>query len=86
MGSAWAGVPISLTTRTLARAKGNWQRFTTRHNKGGYLLFADGHVAQVPHRDVITASLTRAAAGSNAATDFNKPGYVVWNPYRATGR
>jgi len=30
----------------IGQAKADWRRFTTRHNHGGNLLFADGHVAE----------------------------------------
>jgi hypothetical protein len=32
-------------TNNVGQPKANWKRFTTRHHGGGFLLFADGHVA-----------------------------------------
>ena len=61
-----------LTTRTLNRVKGDWQRFTSRHRKGGYLLFADGHVGHFAMKEVLTPSITGAAG------DWNKPGSIIW--------
>jgi len=83
-----SGQANRLTTRTLNRMKGDWQRFTTRHRKGGNLLFADGHVAWFAMRDVITATVTFAAAPLPAATnaDFDKPGQYQWNPFGPSGR
>ncbi|HLL88823.1 MAG TPA: H-X9-DG-CTERM domain-containing protein, partial [Tepidisphaeraceae bacterium] len=61
-----------ITSRTLNRAKGDWQRFAARHqrNTGGNLLFADGHVQFFSHREV----LTRGPVG-----DMNRPGVLVWS-------
>jgi prepilin-type N-terminal cleavage/methylation domain-containing protein len=65
--------------RTLGRIKGDWQRFTSRHRKGGFLLFADGSVRWFTMREVLTAGTT-AAAGSSAA-DFNQPSKMIWSIY-----
>jgi prepilin-type N-terminal cleavage/methylation domain-containing protein/prepilin-type processing-associated H-X9-DG protein len=63
-----------ITTRTLARIKGDWQRFTSRHRGGGNLLFADGHVKWASMRDVLTASRRGA--------DMNRPGLWIWDHNR----
>jgi len=83
-----SGQANRLTTRTLNRLKGDWQRFTTRHRQGGNVLFADGHVAWFPMREIITASVTFATAPAPAATncDFDKPGSLQWNPFGPSGR
>lgn len=61
--------------KRLARTKANWERFAARHNDGGYVLFADGHVQLV--------SQTEAAhpPGAVAANDWNQPGALIWDPY-----
>jgi prepilin-type N-terminal cleavage/methylation domain-containing protein/prepilin-type processing-associated H-X9-DG protein len=69
-----------LTTRTLARVKADWQRFTSRHNNGGYLAFADGHVAWWSLRDALTPS----RKGSNG--NWNQPGKLRWSVYVEAGR
>lgn len=64
-----------ITTRTLNRLKADWQRFTTRHRKGGFLLMADGHVQWISLREALTAGVV-----NGANSDWNKPGILVWNP------
>ena len=76
------GEPNRLTSRTLNRIKGDWQRFTSRHRKGGYILFADGHVGWLAMRDVLTAG---ANAGT-ATADWNQPGRLRWSYAAAATR
>ena len=33
-------------TNKIGQPTANWKRFTSRHRAGGFLLFADGHVAR----------------------------------------
>ena len=66
-----------LLTRTLGRIKGDFQRFSSRHSKGGFVLFADGHVARFDMSDVYTPSRTNAEVPGG---DFNKPG-LIWDPW-----
>jgi prepilin-type processing-associated H-X9-DG protein/prepilin-type N-terminal cleavage/methylation domain-containing protein len=66
------GNPGDLIDQHLGRFKGDWRRFSTRHNKGGNILFADGHVDHRTFRQV----LTPAAQGVD---DWNKPGKAIWN-------
>jgi prepilin-type processing-associated H-X9-DG protein/prepilin-type N-terminal cleavage/methylation domain-containing protein len=54
----------------LGRFKGDWRRLSARHNKGGYILFADGHVGHLTLHEVLTPSDTH---------NWNKPGVAVWN-------
>ncbi len=68
-----------LSTRSLTRVKGDWQRLTGRHRNGGNLLFVDGHVEWFAMKDVLTV----AVAGVN---DWNRPGRTIWNPFGPAGR
>jgi prepilin-type processing-associated H-X9-DG protein len=55
----------------VGRMRGDWRRFSTRHNHGGNILFADGHVEWFRLRDVLTPSVN--------GTNWNKPGERIWN-------
>lgn len=59
-----------ILTAPLGRFKGDYKRFTSRHDQGGHLLFADGHVEFDGFRDLITPR-----AGT---TDWNKPDFSIW--------
>jgi prepilin-type processing-associated H-X9-DG protein/prepilin-type N-terminal cleavage/methylation domain-containing protein len=57
---------------TLARVKADRKRFAARHNKGGNLLFADGHVDHAFNTEVNTRN-------PNAANlDYNYPDRWMW--------
>ncbi len=62
----------AITTAPLGRFKGDWKRMSSRHNAGGNLLYADGHVQPMAFRE----ALTPPVAGVN---DWNRPGSRVWN-------
>jgi prepilin-type processing-associated H-X9-DG protein len=68
---------VSYYGTTLARAKADWQRFTARHRNGGFILFADGHVAWFLNRDL------SHPLGAYYKNDFNLPGKVIWDPFEA---
>ena len=53
-------------------------RFTTRHNKGGNIVFADGHVELVPYAVATQANANAAATNQR----FNQGGQLVWKPVR----
>lgn len=60
--------------KTLARIKSDWQRFAGRHNKGGNLLFADGHVSWFSNLQVAHPT------GAKTRNDWNQPlNGIVWN-------
>ncbi|HRK31129.1 MAG TPA: DUF1559 domain-containing protein [Tepidisphaeraceae bacterium] len=63
-----------LVSRTLNRIKGDWQRVAGRHRKGGYLLFADGHVSWFSMKQMTTPGTL------SPAVDLNQPGSIVWTP------
>jgi prepilin-type N-terminal cleavage/methylation domain-containing protein/prepilin-type processing-associated H-X9-DG protein len=71
-----------ITSRTVGRLKADWQRFTSRHNGGGHLLFADGHVGYFTMKDVLTSSTGNQGVNS----DWNQPGKMIWNIYGRAGR
>jgi len=56
--------------KSLDRAKADWQRFANRHNKGGHMAFADGHVAHV----------TQEKATTQTGGDYNQAD-LIWNPF-----
>ena len=57
--------------------KANWKRFAARHNGGGNLLFADGHVSYMKWVD---AQIQNPLA---SPLDANRPG-LIWNPFGPT--
>jgi prepilin-type N-terminal cleavage/methylation domain-containing protein/prepilin-type processing-associated H-X9-DG protein len=59
-----------VTPTQVGRFKGDWKRFSSRHNKGGNILFADGHVALFTMHDVLTPG---------SALDMNKPATLIWS-------
>jgi len=64
-------------TNNLDPPKANWKRFTTRHDNGGNILFADGHVAYFKWNEVQIQNTTVPTSQQNA----NQPGKVVWCPF-----
>lgn len=69
-------------TNNIGQLKANWKRFTTRHRRGGMLLFADGHVAWFSW-----AQLQPPINIQNPAlVDGNQPDLgVIWNPLGGVG-
>lgn len=57
-------------SRSLDRAKADWQRFANRHRKGGHIAFVDGHAAHVT-----TERATQSVNGN-----FNQED-LIWNPF-----
>ncbi|MDB5294965.1 MAG: hypothetical protein JWO31_948 [Phycisphaerales bacterium] len=49
------------------------KEFAGRHDKGGHLLFADGHVAWFGRAEVTTPT----APGSGV---YSRPGFLIWDP------
>ena len=69
-----------LTSRDLNRIKADWQRFTTRHRKerGGNVLFADGHVKFVSHKDATTSGPGVRSDTGAAILTMNRPTVIRW--------
>ncbi|HTZ19981.1 MAG TPA: hypothetical protein VMC06_03790, partial [Opitutaceae bacterium] len=57
---------------SVCQSEVSWHEFTTRHNKGGHLLFLDNHVAYFTLQQILNAP--------RAPDDYNQPGKVIWNP------
>jgi prepilin-type N-terminal cleavage/methylation domain-containing protein/prepilin-type processing-associated H-X9-DG protein len=69
-------------TNGISQLKACWTRFTTRHRGGGYLLFADGHVAWFSWNEVQPIVDPRNPAATNA----NQPNKgLIWNPRSPVG-
>jgi prepilin-type N-terminal cleavage/methylation domain-containing protein/prepilin-type processing-associated H-X9-DG protein len=67
----------------IAQPKANWKRFTTRHRRGGFLLFADGHVGWFPWKMIQAAPNPMNPGLINA----NHPElHVIWNPVVGVGK
>ncbi len=63
----------------IGQSKASWRRFTTRHNGGGNLLFADGHVAWSSWK---AAQIQPSQMPYNANfSDANQPGKMIWSAY-----
>jgi prepilin-type processing-associated H-X9-DG protein/prepilin-type N-terminal cleavage/methylation domain-containing protein len=60
----------------IAQPKSNWKRFTTRHNGGGNILFADGHVGYFKWRETqIQPDQLPYSPTSNA----NQASRIIWS-------
>jgi prepilin-type processing-associated H-X9-DG protein/prepilin-type N-terminal cleavage/methylation domain-containing protein len=70
----------------VGQMKACWTRFTTRHNHGGNLLFADGHVAWFAWTDVQIPldGSTATTFGSTTIWNANQPAKVTWCPLGPT--
>jgi prepilin-type processing-associated H-X9-DG protein/prepilin-type N-terminal cleavage/methylation domain-containing protein len=63
-------------TSNIAQPKSNWKRFTTRHNGGGNLLFADGHVQYYKWRDT---QIQPSQLPYSAMSDANQYNRIIWS-------
>jgi prepilin-type N-terminal cleavage/methylation domain-containing protein/prepilin-type processing-associated H-X9-DG protein len=70
--AAMGGGSGEIVESHLGRFKGDWRRLSTRHRKGGYILFADGHVGHLTLHEVLTPA-------QPGVDDWNKPGIAIWN-------
>jgi prepilin-type N-terminal cleavage/methylation domain-containing protein/prepilin-type processing-associated H-X9-DG protein len=71
--------PVGFNTN-IGQMKACWTRFTTRHRGGGFLMFADGHVAWFGWGQI----QTQIDAANPNLQNANRPGLgVIWNPKSA---
>jgi len=56
----------------------DWARFTTRHNGGGNILFADGHVAWYGWPET---QWQEPKKNPPTYYDFNQPAAMIWTPF-----
>ncbi|MGA2499349.1 MAG: DUF1559 domain-containing protein [Tepidisphaeraceae bacterium] len=66
-------------TSPIARGKTTYTRFTARHNNGGYLLFADGHVGWFSWAELQPQNATGLSMNNAAG---NLPNKVIWDPFQ----
>jgi prepilin-type N-terminal cleavage/methylation domain-containing protein/prepilin-type processing-associated H-X9-DG protein len=72
-------------TNNIAQPKANWKRFTTRHRDGGFVLFADGHVAWFSWADVNYPQLNPPKL-TPTLINANQPALgLIWNPLGGVG-
>jgi prepilin-type processing-associated H-X9-DG protein/prepilin-type N-terminal cleavage/methylation domain-containing protein len=60
----------------IGQPKSNWKRFTTRHNGGGNLLFADGHVQYFKWRET---QIQPSQLPYSGTSDANQPNRIIWS-------
>ncbi len=69
-------VPQGISVTSLGRCKTSYTRFTARHRKGGFILFADGHVEWFTQAQIATPNNPSAAI-----TDYNHYPNIIFNPW-----
>jgi prepilin-type N-terminal cleavage/methylation domain-containing protein/prepilin-type processing-associated H-X9-DG protein len=64
----------------IGQSKADWRRFTTRHRNGGFLLYADGHVAWSSWLAAqIQPDQMPGGSYNTSASDANQPGKMIWS-------
>jgi prepilin-type processing-associated H-X9-DG protein len=66
---------------SLARGKTTWTRFAARHRKGGFLLFADGHVGYFTSAELCPGGDPNNSAPANNLA-YNLANKVTWDPWQ----
>ena len=69
------GTPTNLNTGKTEARKSTQNLFSGRHNKGGNLLFLDGHVGWEAYIDTVTTSSNNLGKGGNRPDIIWEPGY-----------
>ena len=59
--------------KSLTQTKVTANRFAARHNRGGNIVFADGHVEWLENKALNVPSAVKA-------NNYNIPGLIYWNP------
>lgn len=60
-------------TKSLTQNKVTANRFTARHDKGGNIVFADGHVEMKKNADIDNSKALKV-------NYYNIKGVIIWNP------
>jgi prepilin-type N-terminal cleavage/methylation domain-containing protein/prepilin-type processing-associated H-X9-DG protein len=85
-GTEVSSTPQNGYQSNLGQLKACWTRFTTRHRQGGYLLFADGHVAWYSWADVNRPLPGLTPANAIINYSMNQPNIgLIWNPMYGIG-
>ncbi len=65
----------------VGQPKANWKRFAARHNGGGNILFADGHVGYLKWADAQfpLSQLPFVRKSGTTGSDFNQPSRIIWS-------
>ena len=75
-----AGEITPAFTDHMAVGKTSYTCFAGRHNAGGHLLFADGHVAWFSNAELNPATSGFTLSNGNSAA--NLPNKVIWDPFQ----
>jgi prepilin-type processing-associated H-X9-DG protein len=67
-------------TSNIAAGKTTWTGFAYRHRKGGYLLFADGHVDWYSRSELNPDTSGFTLSQGNSAG--NLPNKIIWDPFQ----
>ena len=67
---------VTWYSKTLGRAKADWQRMGARHRAGSNIMFVDGHVEWFLNTD-----LANPLDGAAFRNDYNIPNKAIWNPF-----
>lgn len=70
----FSGKTNQLLGSPVGRFRGDWRRFSSRHDGSGYVLFADGHVASFKMREVL-----KPTSVSASVNDWNHYNSLIWN-------
>jgi prepilin-type processing-associated H-X9-DG protein len=72
--ASYSGKTNQIVGSPVGRFRGDWRRFSSRHDGSGFVLFADGHVSSFKMRDVLTPTTV-----SGTTYDWNKYNQLIWN-------
>jgi prepilin-type processing-associated H-X9-DG protein len=72
--ASYAGKTNQILGSPVGRFRGDWRRFSSRHDGSGFVLFVDGHVDLFKMHDVLTPTTV-----SSSVYDWNKYGKLTWN-------
>ena len=79
-GSSGPVITSNGYANNIGQSKADWRRFTTRHAKGGNLLFADGHVAHFAWTEAQIQPAEMPGGTYNAnLSSANQPSKLIWS-------